>query len=150
MRFRTLHFYTITWKNHKNGSHTNKNSTWYRSCHTTVWGEYYLCHILITRICGGSHSYVRYYYLSLLKQAVFIIVPIISPNTVLHLKGQFALVNVVWNEGYILQPEEFLADYEAIYHIRTLLNRNLKEERRKNKRFAICENSYIYILYNII
>ena len=68
----------------------------------------------------------------------------------LHLKYQFALVNVVCNEGCVLQPEEFLADYEAIYHIRTLLNRNLKEERRKNKRFAICENSYIYILYNII
>lgn len=79
----------MTWKNHENCSHTNKNSTRYRSWHTLVRGESYLYDILITRICGGSHSYVCYYYLSLLKQAVFIIVPIISPNTVLHLKGQF-------------------------------------------------------------
>ena len=37
--------------------------------------------------------------LSLLKQAVFIIVPIILLNTVLHLKGQFAFVDV------LLQPK---------------------------------------------
>ena len=61
LRFRALHFYTMTWKNHKNGSHTNKNSTRYRSWHTMVRGESYLYDILITRICGGSHSYVCYY-----------------------------------------------------------------------------------------
>ena len=72
----------MTWKKHENGSHTNKNSTRYRSWHTLVRGESYLYDILITRICGGSHSYVCYYYLSLLKQAVFIIVPIILLNTV--------------------------------------------------------------------
>ena len=47
-----------------------------------VRGESYLYDILITRICGGSHSSVCYYCLSLLKQAVFIIVPIILLNTV--------------------------------------------------------------------
>ena len=80
--FRALTTITITWKTHENGSHTNKNSTRYRSCHTLVRGEYYLRHIIITRICGGSHSSVCYYCLSLLKQAVFIIVPIILLNTV--------------------------------------------------------------------
>ena len=99
LRFRALTTITITWKNHKNCSHTNKNSSRYFSCHTMVWGESYLCHILITRICGGSHSSVCYICLSLLKQAVFIIVPIILLNTVLHLKGQFALVDV------LLQPK---------------------------------------------
>ena len=150
MKFRALPTITITWKNHENGSHTNKNSTRYRSCHTLVYWEYYLYHIIITRSCGGSHSSVCYYLSQPAKTGCF-------HNSTHYIaqysyiwKYQFALVNVVWNEGYILQPEEFLADYEAIYHIRTLLNRNLKEERRKNKRFAICENSYIYILYNII
>ena len=74
--FRALTTITITWKNHENGSHTNKNSTRYRSWHTLVRGESYLYDILITRICGGSHSYVCYYCLSLPKQAVYIIVPI--------------------------------------------------------------------------
>ena len=59
--FRALTTITITWKNHENGSHTNKNSTRYRSWHTLVRGESYLYDILITRICGGSHSYVCYY-----------------------------------------------------------------------------------------
>ena len=40
--------------------------------------------------------------------------------------------------------------YSGKDNIEHFLNRNLKEERRKNKRFAICENSYIYILYNYI
>ena len=48
--------------------------------------------------------------LNLLKQAVFIIVPIILLNTVLHLKGQFALANVVCNEGCVLQPEKFFGN----------------------------------------
>ena len=74
--FRALTTITITWKNHENCSHTNKNSTRYRSWHTLVRGESYLYDILITRICGGSHSSVCYYCLSLLKQAVFIVVPI--------------------------------------------------------------------------
>ena len=59
--FRALTTITITWKNHENGSHTNKNSTRYRSWHTLVRGESYLYDILITRICGGSHSSVCYY-----------------------------------------------------------------------------------------
>ena len=85
LRFRALTTITTTWKNHENGSHTNKNSTRYRYWHTMVWGESYLYHILITRICGGSHSYVCYYCLSLLREAVFIIVPIYC-SIQLHLK----------------------------------------------------------------
>ena len=81
--FRALTTITITWKNHENCSHTNKNSTRYRSWHTLVRGESYLYDILITRICGGSHSYVCYYLSQpAKKQAVFIIVPIILLNTV--------------------------------------------------------------------
>ena len=46
-----------------------------------VRGESYLYDILITRICGGSHSSVCYYCLSLLKEAVYIIVPHLLLNT---------------------------------------------------------------------
>ena len=149
LRFRALTTITITWKNHENCSHTNKNSTRYRSWHTTVRGESYLYDILITCICGGSHSSVCYYLSQPAKGGCFHNSTIILLNTVCIWKYQFVLVNVVCNEGCVLQPEEFLENMKQYITFEHFLNRNLKEERRKNKRFAICENSYIYILYNI-
>ena len=144
MKFRALPTITITWKNHENGSHTNKNSTRYRSWHTLVRGETYLYDILITRIWGGSHSSVCYYLSQPAKQAVFIIVPI-------YCSIQFTFEMPICFSQRCLKWRLYIATRRVLgrlWHSNTL-NRNLKEERRKNKRFVICENSYIYILYII-
>ena len=142
MKFRTLHFYTITWKNHKNCSHTNKNSSRYFSCHTMVWGESYLCHILITRICGGSHSYVCYYCLSLLREAVFIIVPI-------YCSIQFTFKMPICFCWRFVAIEEFLADMKQNIVTCTICNM----QHLQHATLSVCclvGNSYIYIILFII
>ena len=111
MRFRALTTITTTWKNHENGSHTSKNSTRYRSCHTLVRGESYLYDILITRICGGSHSSVCYYLSQPAKQAVFIIVPIYcSIQFTFKMPIYFSQCCLQWR--LYIATEEFLADIQ--------------------------------------
>ena len=75
-----------------------------------VRGESYLYDILITRICGGSHSYVCYYLSQPAKTGCFHNSTHNIVQYSLYLKCQFALVNVVCNEGCVLQPEEFFED----------------------------------------
>ena len=149
MRFRALPTITITWENHENCSHTSKKSTRYRSWHTMVRGEYYLYHILITRICGGTHSSVCYYLSQPAITGCFHNSTHLLLNTVLHLKGQFALVNVVWNEGCILQPEEFLADYEAIYHTFEHFWTEIWKKKEERISVLLSAKIVIYIYYII-
>ena len=73
-------------------------------------GESYLYDILITRSCGGSHSSVCYYLSQPAKGGCFHNSTDYIAQYSLHLKYQFALVNVVCNEGCVLQPEEFFED----------------------------------------
>ena len=131
MKFRVLPTITITWKNHENGSHTNKNSTRYRYWHTMVWGESYLYHILITRICVVSHISVCYYLSQPAKTGCF-------HNSTHYIaqysyiwKYQFALVNVVCNEGCIFATRRVLGRlWSNISHSNTF---EPKFERRKKK-----------------
>ena len=141
MRFRALHFYTITWKNHKNGSHTNKNSTRYRSWHTLVRGETYLYDILITRIWGGSHSSVCYYLSQPAIQAVFIIVPI-------YCSIQFTFKMPICFCWRFVAIEEFLADMKQNIVTCTICNM----QHLQHATLSVCclvGNSYIYIILYI-
>ena len=129
--FRALTTITITWKTHENGSHTNKNSTRYRYWHTLVYGESYLYDILITRICGGSHSCVCYYCLSLLKQAVFIIVPIYcSIQFTFEMPICFSQCCLQWRL-YIATVKEFFDKWR--YMTQRNAGNKPKNEKRRTK-----------------
>ena len=121
-RFITLSAMKVTNTKHTaiNGNHSKCRMPHNFSCHTLVWGEYYLYHIIITRSCGASHSYVWYYLFQPAKTGCFRYSThyIAKYSTVFTFKKyQFSLVNVflfVIKVVY-LQPKEF---FDRLKHLK--------------------------------
>ena len=142
MRFRALTTITITWKNHKT-AHIPIKTVPDIAPGTHWWEENLTCMIFLSHASAEAPTATcAIICLSLLKQAVFIIVPIYC-SIQLHLKMPICFSQRCLKWRLCIATEEFMADWNIW---------NMKHETWNGKHvLMLIIILYIYnIIYNII